>query len=111
MPVEEWPANTYPPMPHGPGYLINLPAAAEITQLHERKAIKVLRLEDVSMGVWLDHLKTQLGWTVNYRHSEKFMGSATCRFENYITHYIKPPRMRCMWEEEQKDSGRVCTCN
>lgn len=127
MPRDEYKPSFYPPMPHGPGYLLNSDAARKISELFEAGEVKALRLEvlvllhcagelecsiwqDVSMALWVDHLKQKLGWKVVYRHNEKFRGSAACRADNFITHYIRPGRMQCMWQEEAEQSRKMCKC-
>ncbi|KAE8730972.1 putative beta-1,3-galactosyltransferase 16 [Hibiscus syriacus] len=54
---EEWPHSSYPPWAHGPGYIISRDIAKFIVQKHQERELKLFKLEDVAMGIWIEEFK------------------------------------------------------
>ncbi|KAI3853426.1 hypothetical protein MKX03_017742 [Papaver bracteatum] len=104
---EEWPEEAYPAYANGPGYIVSSDIAQFIVSDFEKHKLRLFKMEDVSMGMWVEQFsnKTQ----VNYRHSLRF-----CQFgciEDYLTsHYQSPRQMICMWEKLLKKGKPQC-CN
>ncbi|XP_042034794.1 hydroxyproline O-galactosyltransferase GALT6-like [Salvia splendens] len=104
---EEWPEQVYPPYANGPGYIISSDIAKAILSDFEKHELRLFKMEDVSMGMWVEKFnKTR---PVEYVHSEKF-----CQFgciEQYITaHYQSPRQMICLWHKLKLQGEPLC-CN
>ncbi|KAL9170700.1 hypothetical protein ABFS82_04G163400 [Erythranthe guttata] len=104
---EEWPEEDYPPYANGPGYIISSDIAKFIISDFEKRKLRLFKMEDVSMGMWVEKVnKTR---PVEYIHSLKF-----CQFgciEDYITaHYQSPRQMLCLWNK-LRQQGRPLCCN
>ncbi|RAL50249.1 hypothetical protein DM860_007923 [Cuscuta australis] len=104
--VEEWPEDVYPPYANGPGYIISSDIAKYISSQHLNNSLRLFKMEDVSMGMWVEKYNSTN--PVQYSHSWKF-----CQYgctDNYFTaHYQSPRQMECMWDHLL--NGRVRCCN
>ncbi|XP_011087189.1 hydroxyproline O-galactosyltransferase GALT6 [Sesamum indicum] len=104
---EEWPEEEYPPYANGPGYIISSDIANFILSDFEQHTLRLFKMEDVSMGMWVE--KVNKLRPVQYFHSLKF-----CQFgciEDYITaHYQSPRQMICLWNKLSQ-TGRPLCCN
>ncbi|KAI3516365.1 hypothetical protein L1887_15280 [Cichorium endivia] len=103
---KEWPEEEYPPYANGPGYVISSNIARYIVSKFERHKLGLFKMEDVSMGMWVEQFNKST--PVNYVHSYKF-----CQFgcvEDYITaHYQSPRQMICLWKKlEQSGKSQCC---
>ncbi|MQL81709.1 hypothetical protein Taro_014173 [Colocasia esculenta] len=102
----EWPESIYPPYANGPGYIISSDIARFITSQHANQRIRLFKMEDVSMGLWVEQFNMSI--PVQYSHNWKF-----CQYgcmENYFTaHYQSPRQMICMWDKLAR--GRAQCCN
>nr|GMD27208.1 hydroxyproline O-galactosyltransferase GALT6-like [Ipomoea batatas] len=58
---EEWPEEDYPPYVNGPGYVISSDVAESIVSDFEQHKLRLLKMEDVSMGMWVE---TREGWSM-----------------------------------------------
>ncbi|XP_072951816.1 hydroxyproline O-galactosyltransferase GALT2-like [Typha angustifolia] len=103
---EEWPEDIYPPYANGPGYVISSDIARYIVSRHANRSLRMFKMEDVSMGMWVEDFNST--GNVQYSHSWKF-----CQYgcmENYYTaHYQSPRQMICLWD--QLSRGRAQCCN
>ncbi|KAF8390182.1 hypothetical protein HHK36_024704 [Tetracentron sinense] len=68
---EEWPEETYPPWAHGPGYVVSRDIAKAVYKRHKKGRLKMFKLEDVAMGIWIAEIKKE-GLEIRY---EKEIGS------------------------------------
>ncbi|KAE9608473.1 hypothetical protein Lal_00030123 [Lupinus albus] len=104
---EEWPEEDYPPYANGPGYIISADIARYIVCEFEMHKLRLFKMEDVSMGMWVEQFNSSK--PVIYIHSLKF-----CQFgciEDYHTaHYQSPRQMLCLWDKLQKQTRPQC-CN
>ncbi|XP_057948964.1 hydroxyproline O-galactosyltransferase GALT6-like [Malania oleifera] len=104
---EEWPEEDYPPYANGPGYIVSSDIAQFIVSEFEKHKLRLFKMEDVSMGMWVEQFNSSR--PVEYLHSWKF-----CQFgciENYLTaHYQSPRQMICMWDKLQNE-GKAHCCN
>ncbi|KAF4376100.1 hydroxyproline O-galactosyltransferase GALT6 isoform X1 [Cannabis sativa] len=104
---EEWPEEVYPPYANGPGYIMSSDIARSIVSEFRRHKLRLFKMEDVSMGMWVE--KFNISKPVQYVHSYKF-----CQFgcvEDYFTaHYQSPRQMMCMWDKLQRQVRPQC-CN
>ncbi|KAL6658830.1 hypothetical protein ACP70R_002870 [Stipagrostis hirtigluma subsp. patula] len=103
---EEWPEDMYPPYANGPGYIISGDIANFIVSQHANQSLRLFKMEDVSMGLWVEKFNSTR--PVQYSHSWKF-----CQYgclENYYTaHYQSPRQMLCLWDKLMR--GRASCCN
>ncbi|KAI0527437.1 hypothetical protein KFK09_003038 [Dendrobium nobile] len=103
---EEWPEEDYPPYANGPGYVVSSDIANFIVSEFEKHKLRLFKMEDVSMGMWVEQFNSSR--PVEYVHSDKF-----CQFgciDGYFTaHYQSPRQMMCMWSKLQ--AGRPHCCN
>ncbi|CAA2969183.1 hydroxyproline O-galactosyltransferase GALT6-like [Olea europaea var. sylvestris] len=104
---EEWPEEHYPPYANGPGYIVSSDIAQYIVSDFENHKLRLFKMEDVSMGTWVE--KYNSSRPVHYVHSLKF-----CQFgciEGYFTaHYQSPRQMICLWRKLQHQGKPHC-CN
>lgn len=103
MSFEEWPDQVYPPFAFGSGYLVSNMLARSIVEGHKRdvalgaRELRILHLEDVAVGTWVDHL-VQRGLQVEYIHHDEFP-SIGCVQGGYIAHNMEHHEMACMWQK------------
>ncbi|KAL7132950.1 hypothetical protein ABFS83_12G109500 [Erythranthe nasuta] len=104
---EEWPEEAYPPYANGPGYIVSSDIAQYIVSEFEEHKLRLFKMEDVSMGMWVEQFNSSRA--VEYVHSLKF-----CQFgciEGYYTsHYQSPRQMTCLWHKLQLHGKPLC-CN
>ncbi|GAV91115.1 Gal-bind_lectin domain-containing protein/Galactosyl_T domain-containing protein [Cephalotus follicularis] len=104
---EEWREEDYPPYANGPGYVLSSDIALFVVSEFERHKLRLFKMEDVSMGMWVEQFNSTK--PVAYKHSLKF-----CQFgciEGYYTaHYQSPKQMICLWEKMQRHARPQC-CN
>ncbi|KAM5570619.1 hydroxyproline O-galactosyltransferase GALT6 [Rosa sericea] len=104
---EEWPEEDYPPYANGPGYILSSDIAKFIISEFESRKLRLFKMEDVSMGMWVEKFNSSK--PVEYMHSLKF-----CQFgciEDYFTaHYQSPRQMICLWDKLKK-FGRPQCCS
>lgn len=102
---EEWPQLVYPPYANGPGYIISSDIAKYIVSQHVNRKLRLFKMEDVSMGMWVEQFNSST--PVQYSHSWKF-----CQYgclENYYTaHYQSPRQMICLWDKLARGQARCC---
>ncbi|RLN30384.1 hypothetical protein C2845_PM05G01790 [Panicum miliaceum] len=103
---EEWPEAVYPPYANGPGYVLSIDIARDIASRHANHSLRLFKMEDVSMGMWVEDYNATA--PVEYVHSWRF-----CQFgcvDNYFTaHYQSPRQMLCLWDK--LSAGRARCCN
>ncbi|KAM1742148.1 hypothetical protein ACFX12_012178 [Malus domestica] len=102
----EWPYAMYPPWAHGPGYIISRDIAKFIVRSHQEGDLKLFKLEDVAMGIWIQQFKYR-GQEVNYVTDDRFY-NAGCEANYILAHYQSPRLVLCLWEKLQKEHEAVC---
>lgn len=105
---QEWPHSSYPPWALGPGYIISKDIASFIVRGHFNADLKLFKLEDVSMGIWIEEYKKQ-NHTVHYISDENF-NNVGCGDGYVIAHYQNPKHMTCLWGKLREGAGPAC-CN
>ncbi|KAH7511278.1 hypothetical protein ACOSP7_007108 [Xanthoceras sorbifolium] len=103
---EEWPHASYPPWAHGPGYIISRDIAKFIVQGHQDRTLKLFKLEDVAMGIWIEQFKKS-GQQVHYMSDDRFY-NAGCESNYILAHYQGPRLLLCLWERLQKENRAFC---
>lgn len=103
---EEWPEEIYPPYANGPGYVVSSDIAKYIVIQHQNHSLRLFKMEDVSMGMWVEQFNTMKH--VHYSHNWKFCQYG-CMDDYYTAHYQSPRQMICLWDILLK--GRAHCCN
>ncbi|KAI3733643.1 hypothetical protein L6452_13091 [Arctium lappa] len=106
---EEWPEDRYPPWAHGPGYVVSHDIAKAINQKHKKGRLKMFKLEDVAMGIWIDDLKKN-GLEVRYEKEERVYNEG-CKDGYVVAHYQGPREMLCLWQKLQEGNRAFCCGN
>lgn len=104
--TEEWPHDSYPPWAHGPGYVISRDIAKFIVQGHQERNLKLFKLEDVAMGIWIEQFKKHVR-EVQYINDERFY-NAGCEPNYILAHYQNPRMVLCLWEKLQNEHKPDC---
>ncbi|KAG6493452.1 hypothetical protein ZIOFF_048438 [Zingiber officinale] len=102
---EEWPEEDYPPYANGPGYVVSSDIARFIISDFEKHKLRLFKMEDVSMGMWVEQFNKSR--TVEYIHSLKFCQFG-CIDDYYTAHYQSPRQMTCMWDKLQAGKPQCC---
>lgn len=103
---EEWPHDAYPPWAHGPGYIISRDIAKFIVRGHQERDLKLFKLEDVAMGIWIEQFKNS-GQEVHYMTDDRFY-NAGCETDYILAHYQSPRLVLCLWEKLRKEHQPAC---
>ncbi|KAG5068002.1 hypothetical protein JHK85_000379 [Glycine max] len=103
----EWVEEEYPIYANGPGYIVSADIAQFIVSEFEKRKLKLFKMEDVSMGMWVEQFNSTR--PVEYVHNLKFCQFG-CFEEYYTAHYQSPRQMTCMWEKLQHQGKPLC-CN
>ncbi|KAK7304577.1 hypothetical protein VNO77_42459 [Canavalia gladiata] len=104
---EEWPEEDYPPYANGPGYILSSDIARYIVSEFEMHKLRLFKMEDVSMGMWVEQFNSSK--PVYYSHSFKFCQFG-CIEDYYTAHYQSPRQMMCLWDKLQRKTRPQC-CN
>ncbi|KAF7027732.1 hypothetical protein CFC21_039751 [Triticum aestivum] len=106
IPALEWEEEVYPPYANGPGYVISSEIAEYIVSEFDNQALRLFKMEDVSMGMWVQKFnKTRQ--LVEYSHDVKFF-QAGCFDGYYTAHYQSPQHIICLWRKPQSGSAQCC---
>lgn len=103
---KEWPKDSYPPWAHGPGYVISRDIAKFIVQGCQERDLKLFKLEDVAMGIWIEKFK-ESGRAVKYISDDRFY-NAGCDLDYILAHYQSPRKVLCLWETLLKEQQPIC---
>ncbi|KAK4481591.1 hypothetical protein RD792_012493 [Penstemon davidsonii] len=103
---EEWPAEKYPPWANGPGYVVSSDIAKAVSKKHRKGRLKVFKLEDVAMGIWIADMNKK-GLQVRYEKDERiFVGG--CKDGYVIAHYQAPRELLCLWQKIREKNFAEC---
>ncbi|XP_058083445.1 beta-1,3-galactosyltransferase GALT1 isoform X2 [Magnolia sinica] len=102
----EWPEDTYPPWAHGPGYVVSRDIAKAVYKQHKKRQLKMFKLEDVAMGIWISEMKNQ-GLDVRYVKDERIHNEG-CQDGYVVAHYQEPREMLCLWQKLLEGNGPKC---
>ncbi|CAK9136335.1 unnamed protein product [Ilex paraguariensis] len=103
---EEWPEDTYPPWAHGPGYVVSSDIAKAIYKQLNNGRLKMFKLEDVAMGIWIADMKKK-GLVVRYEKEERIFHEG-CKNGYVVAHYQAPKEMLCLWQKLQEEHRATC---
>ncbi|KAK9675917.1 hypothetical protein RND81_11G041400 [Saponaria officinalis] len=104
--TEEWPEETYPPWAHGPGYVISHDIANAVAKRHRSGNLKMFKLEDVAMGIWIADMKKG-GLKVRYELEQRVYNEG-CQDDYVVAHYQNPRDMLCLWQKLQETKRAFC---
>ncbi|EEF39936.1 beta-1,3-galactosyltransferase GALT1 [Ricinus communis] len=104
--LEEWSEENYPPWAHGPGYVVSQDVAKEVYRRYKEGRLKIFKLEDVAMGIWIAEMKKE-GLAVSYVKDEKIHNEG-CSDGYTVAHYQGPREMLCLWQKLQDGIGAKC---
>ncbi|MQL74571.1 hypothetical protein Taro_006934 [Colocasia esculenta] len=102
---EEWPEEEYPPYANGPGYIISSDIAHFIVSEFEKHTLRLFKMEDVSMGMWVELFNSTR--PVEYIHNLNFCQFG-CIDDYYTAHYQSPRQMICMWDKLLNGKPQCC---
>ncbi|BAT79589.1 hypothetical protein LR48_Vigan04g056300 [Vigna angularis] len=102
---EEWPEEDYPPYANGPGYILSSDIARYIVSEFEMHKLRLFKMEDVSMGMWVEQFNRSK--PVHYSHSLNFCQFG-CIEDYYTAHYQSPRQMMCLWDKLQRQTRPQC---
>ncbi|KAF5752712.1 Galactosyltransferase family protein isoform 1 [Tripterygium wilfordii] len=102
---EEWPEEVYPPYANGPGYIISSNIAKFVGELHAKRGLRLFKMEDVSMGMWVEQFNGTI--PVQYSHNWKFCQYG-CMVDYYTAHYQSPRQMICLWDKLGRGQAQCC---
>ncbi|GMN48074.1 hypothetical protein TIFTF001_017245 [Ficus carica] len=95
----EWPEEDYPAYAKGPGYIISSDIAEFIISEFEKQKLRLFKIEDVSMGMWVEQFNSS-------KPVENVCSVRFCQFgcidDYYTAHYQSPRQMMCMWGKLQQ---------
>ncbi|KAK1283318.1 Beta-1,3-galactosyltransferase 15 [Acorus calamus] len=106
---EEWPDETYPPWAHGPGYVISRDIAKSVYKQHKKGHLKMFKLEDVAMGIWIAEMKRK-GLDIKYEKDTRVYVEG-CESGYVVAHYQGPREMLCLWQKLQETKRATCCGN
>ncbi|KAJ9173286.1 hypothetical protein P3X46_016437 [Hevea brasiliensis] len=104
--VEEWPESFYPPWAHGPGYVVSQDIAKAVYKRHKKGQLKMFKLEDVAMGIWIAEMKKG-SLHVTYVNEERVYNEG-CKDGYVVAHYQSPREMLCLWQKLQQGNEPGC---
>ncbi|KAF8762842.1 hypothetical protein HU200_009009 [Digitaria exilis] len=103
---KEWPEEKYPPWAHGPGYVVSQDIARKINIWYKARHLKMFKLEDVAMGIWVNDLKKD-GLQVKYKTDKRIIIEG-CNDGYIVAHYQEPRDMLCLWEKLLRTHRAQC---
>lgn len=103
---EEWSDEKYPPWAHGPGYVVSRDIAKAVYKQYKKGKLKMFRLEDVAMGIWIDELKKR-GMDIKYVSDDR-VHIEGCEAGYVVAHYQQPREMLCLWQKLQETNRASC---
>ncbi|CAH2033855.1 unnamed protein product [Thlaspi arvense] len=103
---EEWPEEKYPPWAHGPGYIVSRDIAESVGKLFKEGNLKMFKLEDVAMGIWISDLKKH-GLEPHYENDGRIISDG-CKDGYVVAHYQSPAEMTCLWRKYQETKRSIC---
>ncbi|RWW31757.1 hypothetical protein GW17_00003607 [Ensete ventricosum] len=103
---KEWPDEKYPPWAHGPGYVVSYDIAKAVYKQHKEGQLKMFKLEDVAMGIWIDKMNKQ-GSDIKYVNEGRICIDG-CENGYVLAHYQEPQEMLCLWQKLQETKRGIC---
>jgi len=105
LPESEYSSRKLPIFAYGPAYMFSRDLAKRTVELYQNGKLPQLRLEDVSVGVWM---KQQMdnGMVV---HREDFPGMGCS--QGFHIHDLDDSQMHCLWRNERRNLGIRSSAN
>ncbi|XP_075506920.1 beta-1,3-galactosyltransferase GALT1-like [Primulina tabacum] len=106
--LEEWPDDKYPPWASGPGYVVSKDIAEAVSKKHREGQLKMFKLEDVAMGIWILDMKNK-GLQVRYEKDDRIFYD--CKDGYVVAHRQSPGELLCLWKKIQEKNLAICCSN
>lgn len=106
--LEEWPDDKYPPWASGPGYVVSKDIAETVSKKHREGQLKMFKLEDVAMGIWILDMKNK-GLQVRYEKDDRIVYE--CIDGYVVAHRQSPGELLCLWKKIQEKYLAKCCSN
>ncbi|XP_073134152.1 beta-1,3-galactosyltransferase GALT1-like [Henckelia pumila] len=106
--LEEWPHDKYPPWASGPGYVVSKDIAEAVSKKHREGQLKMFKLEDVAMGIWILDMKNK-GLQVRYEKDDRIVYE--CIDGYVVAHRQSPGELLCLWKKIQEKNLTKCCSN
>uniref|UniRef100_A0A1J3JV80 Beta-1,3-galactosyltransferase 15 n=1 Tax=Noccaea caerulescens TaxID=107243 RepID=A0A1J3JV80_NOCCA len=104
---QEWSEEKYPPWAHGPGYIVSRDIAESVAKLFKEGNLKMFKLEDVAMGIWIADLKKHGLLEPHYENDGRIISDG-CKDGYVVAHYQSPAEMTCLWRKYQETKRSLC---
>ncbi|CAA7036244.1 unnamed protein product [Microthlaspi erraticum] len=104
---QEWPEEKYPPWAHGPGYIVSRDIAESVAKLFKEGNLKMFKLEDVAMGIWIADLEKRGLVEPHYENDGRIISDG-CKDGYVVAHYQSPAEMTCLWRKYQETKRSLC---
>ncbi|KAL8518699.1 hypothetical protein ACS0TY_009883 [Phlomoides rotata] len=104
--TQEWAEDAYPPWASGPGYVVSNDIATTVAKKYRKGALKIFKLEDVAMGIWIHDMKKN-GMGVRYEKEERIINDG-CKDGYVVAHYQGPRELLCLWQKIQDKKRALC---
>jgi hypothetical protein len=62
---------------------------------------RIFKLEDISMGSWIEYVAKEKGWGIQYVSYNGFDYSG-CNPHDVVSHYIRPAQARCIFSHNSR---------
>jgi hypothetical protein len=101
----EWKDQELPPYGWGAGYVLTFDLAVAVANVpHVQMPHRLLNLEDVSVGLWVEFVRQETGWQLSYIADGR-INPHGCKKDDIISHKIKSPKtVYCMHQH----NGSCC---
>lgn len=110
MPMKTYAKKFYPPFPSGPGYVLSAALATYLVRAVNAGRFHPTPMEDVSIGLWLERMQKEDGRVVVIKNSGDKFCATGCTNSGWLSHYIAPTMMRCIWQNLRSDREACTNC-
>lgn len=101
---EEWGSDARVRYAFGPGYVLSIDLARHLAAGAPHMLMapnRLLKIEDVAMGYWVEFVGKDMGVAINYDGQMRLDGYKTCSPASHVTQVVKKPHwkmVRCIFE-------------
>lgn len=106
--VSDWRPHFFPPFAFGAAYVVPWHTAQLLHRLSQSQGVRVLSVEDVTLGLWVHALNTLYGQSVSFVHDARWDNVGRCQQENLVTHHLTIAQQACIADLSAGDG--VCRC-
>eukprot|EP00736_Rhodelphis_marinus_P003413 Rmarinus@m.19861 len=96
---EHYPEDKYPPWIGGPAYIFSRELAESIVITNNEEPLRSVRLEDVSMGLWIKQLQSRANTNVKFTDDRRFFKIRVCDERSFtsLVEEGRPLEMNVTW--------------